>query len=108
VFHPGVIPEVGAILSHYENVSGLTLAGDFYREFLYFVAQAAQYPNIYGVQSDGLRRVNLRRFPYNFLFYVEKNVARILVVRHHSRPAYHRSPRHWSSAAALRGGRRAD
>ena len=41
---------------------------------------------------DGdLRRVNLDRFPYHFLFRIHGDTVRILVVRHHRRhPLYGR------------------
>ena len=89
VFHPKVFSEVDTIMAYCEKVSGSTLAVDFYDEFLQFVGKAAQQPEIYGLQTGELRRVNLHRFPYNFLFRIMDDHIRILVVRHHARkPTY--------------------
>ena len=88
-FHPKVFSEVDSILSYYEQISDSKLAVDFYEEFLWFVNKAAQQPEIYSIQAGGLRRMNLRRFPYNFLFRIMDDHIRILVVRHHARrPSY--------------------
>ena len=88
-FHPKVFSEVDAILSYYEQISDSTLAADFYGEFLWFVRKAADQPDIYSLRAGSLRRVNLSRFPFNFLFRIMDDHIRILVVRHHARkPSY--------------------
>jgi len=46
---------------------------------------AANSPETYAIRERGIRRVNLDRFPYHFLFRSVRDVVRILVVRHHSR-----------------------
>jgi plasmid stabilization system protein ParE len=84
-FHPSVYSDVDQIMSYYERVAGSELADDFYSEFIAFVRSAAQAPDIYNIRIRDLRRVNLSRFPYNFLFRVCGDTLRILVVRHHSR-----------------------
>jgi hypothetical protein len=47
--------------------------------------QAAERPESFAILERDLRRVNLHRFPYHFLFRVAGDVVRILVVRHHRR-----------------------
>ena len=47
--------------------------------------QAAERPESFAIRERDLRRVNLQRFPYHFLFRVAGDVVRILVVRHHRR-----------------------
>lgn len=37
------------------------------------------------IRERDIRRVNLQRFPYHFLFRIVGDVVRILVVRHHNR-----------------------
>jgi toxin ParE1/3/4 len=46
---------------------------------------AAERPESFSVRQNDLRRVNLHRFPYHFLFRLINDEVRILVVRHHKR-----------------------
>lgn len=84
-FHPGVYSDVDSIMGYYERVASTALADDFYAELMASVRAAARSPGIYAIRSGDLRRVNLARFPYHFLFRVCDNTARILIVRHHAR-----------------------
>lgn len=89
VFHPRVFSEVVAIMDYYERVAGIHLADDFYAEFRLFVQDASGDPEKYNIRKGNFRRVNLERFPFNFLFRVHEDAIRILVVRHHARrPTY--------------------
>lgn len=89
VFHPKVFSEVDAIMGYYERVAGIQLADDFYAEFRLFVQDASDDPEKYNIRRGKFRRVNLKRFPFNFLFRVQEETMRILVVRHHARrPTY--------------------
>ena len=89
VFHPKVFSEVDAIMDYYERVGGIHLADDFYAEFRFFVQDASGEPEKYNIRRGNFRRVNLERFPFNFLFRVQEDSIRILVVRHHARrPTY--------------------
>ena len=85
VFHPKVFSEVDAIMDYYERVAGIQLADDFYTEFRLFVQDVSDDPEKYNIRSGNFRRVNLKRFPFNFLFRVQEDTIRILVVRHHAR-----------------------
>lgn len=51
----------------------------------YYMQQAAERPESFAIRERDLRRVNLQRFPYHFLFRIVGDVVRILVVRHHRR-----------------------
>jgi plasmid stabilization system protein ParE len=89
VFHPKVFSEVDAIMNYYERVACIQLADDFYAEFRLFIEDASDDPEKYNTRRGNFRRVNLKRFPFNFLFRVQENTIRILVVRHHARqPTY--------------------
>ena len=89
VFHPRVFSEVDAIMDYYERVGGIHLADDFYAEFRFFVQDASGEPEKYSIRRGNFRRVNLERFPFKFLFRVQEDSIRILVVRHHARrPTY--------------------
>ena len=90
-FHPLVASDIAQILQHYEQVAGPELADAFYRELREHFHQA---PESYNIRARPVRRVNLARFPYHFLFRLVDERVRILVVRHHSRdPALGRSRR---------------
>jgi toxin ParE1/3/4 len=47
--------------------------------------QATERPESFPIRERDIRRVNLQRFPYHFLFRIVGDVVRILVVRDHSR-----------------------
>jgi plasmid stabilization system protein ParE len=72
-------------MDYYEDVSGRQLADEFYSELRFFFQKAADSPEAYDIRERDLRRVNLERFPYHFLFRVVRNQVRVLVVRHHRR-----------------------
>ena len=72
-------------MDYYENRAGLKLADDFYTELRTFFQKASESPEAYNIRERDLRRVNLERFPFHFLFRIVNDSVRILVVRHHSR-----------------------
>ena len=79
---------------YYEQTQTPGLADDFYVELRYFMTEAAVRPESFAIRERDLRRVNLERFPYHFLFRLAGDIVRILVVRHHNRhPAIGRSRR---------------
>jgi hypothetical protein len=84
-FHPSVYSDVDQVMSYYERVAGTELADDFYAEFISFVHIAAHTPEVFNIRIRDLRRVNLDRFPYNFLFRVSSDTISVLVLRHHAR-----------------------
>jgi hypothetical protein len=47
--------------------------------------EAATRPESFAIREGDIRRVNLHRFPYHFLFRIVGDAVRILVIRHHSR-----------------------
>ncbi len=85
VLHPEVSSDVDAIMEYYERVASRELADDFYAELRRFMVEAAERPKSLSIRERDLRRVNLPRFPYHFLFRIAGDSARILVVRHHRR-----------------------
>jgi hypothetical protein len=60
-FHSRVAIDIARVVRYYEEVAGAQLASEF------------------------LRRVNLNRFPYHFLYRIAGDHIRVLVVRHHRR-----------------------
>jgi len=85
VLHPKVHSDVSKIMEHYEQVATPELADDFYQELRHFIKEAAKRPESFAVRVPDIRRVNLQRFPYHFLFRIVGDCVRVLVVRHHSR-----------------------
>ena len=85
ILHPKVYSDIDSIMAYYEEVATTELANDFYAELRQFMTEAATRPESFAVRERDIRRVNLHRFPYHFLFRVVGDAVRILVVRHHSR-----------------------
>jgi len=83
--HPKVYSDVDAILKHYESVAGLGMADEFHAELRRLMSMAAERPQSFSIRERDVRRVNLTRFPYHFLFRIIGEKVRILVVRHHRR-----------------------
>ncbi len=84
-FHRQIASDISRIMDYYEDVAGPKLADDFYSELRSFFQKAADSPEAYDIRERDLRRVNLERFPYHFLFSIVRDRVRILVVRHHRR-----------------------
>ena len=57
-------------------------ATSFWDELNSFIQRAASDPQRFHFEAQGRRRVNLRRFPYHFLFQEISDGIRITVVRH--------------------------
>ena len=82
VYHPAVQKDVSAILRYYDGIAS-RLGDEFWTELLCCVERAALHPERSHPVDSGHRRVNLRRFPYHFLFRQKPDCIRITVVRHH-------------------------
>ena len=84
-FHRAIAADVSRIADYYEEAGGESLASEFLTDLWSCFQKAADSPGAYAPQEAGLRRVNLDRFPYHFLFRIVDDRVRILVVRHHRR-----------------------
>jgi len=85
ILHPKVFSDIDKIMEYYEQVATPELADEFYAELRHWMEQAAEKPGSFSIRENDIRRVNLRRFPYHFLFRIVGDAVRILVVRHHGR-----------------------
>jgi plasmid stabilization system protein ParE len=85
ILHPKVYSDIDEIMGYYERIATPELADDFYRELRHYMKQAEERPESFSIRERDIRRVNLQRFPYHFLFRIVGDVVRLLVVRHHSR-----------------------
>ncbi len=83
-YHPSVRHDVREALAYYGEDSE-QLADDFWGELLACITSVAGHPERQHFDLCGLRRCNLRRFPYHFLYRTEADHIRILVVRHDKR-----------------------
>ena len=85
VLHPKVYSDIDSIMNYYEKAASRELADEFYAELRFAMVQAASRPEQFSIRQRDMRRANLLRFPYHFLFRIVGDAVRILVVRHHSR-----------------------
>jgi toxin ParE1/3/4 len=74
-------------MRYYEQVATPDLAGRFYAELVYWMTKAAETPESFSVRERDIRRVNLKRFPYHFLYRIVGDSVRILVIRQSSKTA---------------------
>lgn len=85
VLHPKVYSDIDSIMNYYEEVASRELADEFYAELRLAMVRATTKPEQYSIRHGDIRRANLQRFPYHFLFRIVGDASRILGVRHHSR-----------------------
>ncbi len=85
VFNSSVQRDVRHVLDYYETESGQSLADAFYDELIEKIEMAETTPARFHFAEEPLRRANLQRFPYHFIFRQIGKDIRILVVRHHKR-----------------------
>ncbi len=85
VLHPKVYSDIDTAWPTTRKWPQRNWQMNFYAELRQFMTEAATRPESFAVRERDIRRVNLHRFPYPFLFRVVGDAVRILVVRHHSR-----------------------
>ena len=88
IYHPDVQKDVSRILRQYDGIND-RLGDEFWEELNSFVNQAGANPQRFHFEARDRRRVNLRRFPYHFLFREIPDGIRITVVRHHKQRPEH-------------------
>lgn len=81
-YHAAVQRDVNRALSHYDAVSR-SLGDEFWNELQSTIQAAAAKPLRFHPYLRDLRRANLKRFPYHFLYRVLPDRIRITAVRHH-------------------------
>lgn len=85
IYNARVQQDVSVALRYYDEQGGPELGDAFFLELTAHVELARVQPGRFHRASGELRRVNLERFPYHFLFRVIGETVRILVVRHNRR-----------------------
>ena len=68
VLHPKVYSDIDEIMAYYERVATRQLADEFYAELRYYMQQSGERPESFAIRARDLRRVDLQRFPYHFLY----------------------------------------
>jgi len=86
-FNKRVSSDLKGILAFYEQESGMNLAEEFQAESIACLDRVLNNPQQFHFFINDLRRANLKRFPYHFLYRIESISIRILVIRHHHRNA---------------------
>ena len=84
-FNNRVFSDLRGIIAFYELENGPSLADEFHAELISMLDQVLENPKGFHYFELDLRRVNLKRFPYHFLYRINPTSVRILVLRHNSR-----------------------
>ena len=86
LLHPLAQKDVFEILDHYELTAGEDVADQFFEEIDRKLNFAAKHPERqHRDTSLFVHRVNLRKFPYHFLFTRKGDAIFVFVVRHNKR-----------------------
>lgn len=88
IFHPRAAKDAREIAAKYDAISN-NLHDEFWEELDAAIAAIQLYPERHHYDPSGMRRSNLKKFPYHILFEERLECNRIIVIRHH-----HRNPRH--------------
>ena len=83
-FHKLVQTDLNKILRDYSEISP-QLEDNFYEEFMGELEKAVANPQANHFDASGLRRANLHRFPFHFLYDLKNEGIRVWVLRHHQR-----------------------
>jgi len=81
-YHRLVEGDLIRTFEYYHEEAGRELAECFFEEWQRRIGEAVLNPGRFHPVTAGLRRVNLRRFPYHFLFRRSLEGITILVLRH--------------------------
>src|SRR2546423_13900159 len=84
-FHPLARSDASRIMDYYEDAGGPEIADEFYSELGSFLRKAVNSPEGYAIRERDVRRVNLVKFPFHFLYRIVGERVRVLAIRHHSR-----------------------
>jgi len=76
VLHPKVYSDIAQVMEYYEQVASADLAEEFYAELQQLTHEAAKRPESFPIRERDIRRANLRRFPYHFLFRMTSDAVR--------------------------------
>lgn len=84
VFHPSVAKDARSIGAKYRSISE-ELCQRFWDELEAGIDSIEQHSSSHHYDPSGMRRYNLKKFPYHILFEERLDCNRIMVIRHHNR-----------------------
>jgi plasmid stabilization system protein ParE len=85
IFHKRISHDLRSALDHYEREGGTKLADRFFEEIQHAVDSIERNPEGHHFSDGGLRRIQLKSFPYNILFEIDGSFLWIAVLRHDRR-----------------------
>lgn len=88
-FHPEADEEFLEAVAYYEDCDS-GLGADFAREIHAAIRNVVDYPTMWPVIDDDVRRCMVHRYPYGVLYSIETSGVFILAVMH-----LHRDPDYW-------------
>lgn len=84
-FNARVSKDLEETLTFYQAEGGTGLADRFFDQLMNRIDQVRSNPEQFPFFDQGIRRVNLERFPYHLLYRIKPNGIRIFVLRHDKR-----------------------
>ena len=92
-FHPEAEAEFLAAIDYYEGCEP-GLGYEFAAEVHSTMGSILSFPNAWTILEDGIRRCQIRRFPYGVIYSQDGDVTFVLAVMH-----LHRDPDYWKDRA---------
>jgi toxin ParE1/3/4 len=88
LFHPEAEIELLDAIDYYEFCRR-GLGYEFAIEVHFTIQNILSFPNAWPILEEGIRRCQIRRFPYGLIYSEHENIIYILAVMHlHRRPGY--------------------
>jgi len=86
--HPKLAEDIHDVATHYAEISERVLSS-FWNDLEAVIASIEKNPRIHHFDTCGLRRANLRNFPYHLLYDIKDETLSMVVFRHDRRhPTY--------------------
>lgn len=82
--HPKLAEDIRDVATHYAEISENILSA-FWSDPDFILDSVKRNPRSHHFDSCGLRRANLRKFPYHLLYEVDDNSIYLVVLRHDKR-----------------------
>jgi hypothetical protein len=90
-FHPEAKDEFNETIEYYENCSP-GLGYDFSIEVFATIENVVNYPTVWPIMEEDLRRCLLKRFPFGIIYSIELDEIFILAIMH-----LRRHPDYWKN-----------
>ena len=88
-FHKLVQHDLDQALDNFEQRASAKIADEFFEAFMDAIDQACRFPEKNHPTQSGLRRGNLTRFRFHFLYRITPTEIRVQVLKHdHRHPSF--------------------